>query len=185
MVSKLFTLLALPVIALCAPVNQSRATASLQAGKVNFYNNCPHSVSVQAFPGPGCSAGQGRTVAAGATWSDTLKECSGGNTALKVYKSGETKPMQFEYGLKDKMLWYDMSFIDCIKGTNDFSRCSGSAWAMRGNDKCHAWKCTGPDCCQQGYCDPYATAMAQQPTAGCGTSEGYSESQLGVIIELC
>ncbi|CAI6341340.1 unnamed protein product [Periconia digitata] len=184
MVSSIFTLLALPALALCAPA--TLVPRGVQAGKASFRNNCPYSVKVEAFPGSGCSSNPGATVASGSTWSDKLQDCSGGNTALKVYEDGKSKPMQFEYGISGGMLWYDMSFIDCISGSSDMSECAGTAWAMKGNDNCKAWQCNGPNCCEQGYCDPYATNMAEEPTAGCGAAEGITDSsQFGVVIDLC
>lgn len=172
---------------LSLPTNRTIVARDVQGGKVNFRNNCGFAVSVQPFPGGGCSVGSGGNVAAGSSWSDSMSECAGGNTALKVYKAGgsTSQPMQFEYGITNGMLWYDMSFIDCVKDGSDVSGCVGSAWAMRGNANCKAWSCSGPDCCQQGYCDPKASNLGEEPTSGCGKSEGYSTSDLGVSIDLC
>lgn len=96
-------------------------------------------------------------------------------------------PMQFEYGVRNGYLWYDMSFIDCIKEGHDFSACAGGGWAMGSEQKCTAFTCNGgEECCKQGYCDPYATGNAIQPNTGCGGDQGYTDSSaMGLTIELC
>src|SRR5262245_2009486 len=206
MVYSIFAFVALPAIALCAPHFQhrhlhsaqtasdtsaklisSRDTLTSTAGQVFFKNSCDYAVSVEPFPASGCSCGEGGEVAAGSSWNDTLTACAGGNTSLKVYRAGETAPMQFEYGLADSKVWYDMSFIDCVASGNDFSACAGSGWSMGSMSKCQTFNCTGgAECCQQGYCDPEATGVNPAPNAGCGPDQGYTDSsELGIVIELC
>ncbi|KAF1958009.1 hypothetical protein CC80DRAFT_38378 [Byssothecium circinans] len=205
MVRNIFTLLILPALALCAPqhrhakyhVSEDTAvtvgprsdvsTLKASSGRVTLKNNCDYKVSVKPFPGFGCSCGEGGDVEAGASWNDTLTDCAGGNTSLKVYKEGVSKPMQFEYGLSSNNVWYDMSFIDCVASGHDFSACAGGGWAMKANDKCHSYSCAGgAECCTQGYCDPEATGVDPAPNAGCGPDQGYTDSsELGLVIELC
>lgn len=181
--SSFMTLLLLPVLALSAPHVIRRGG---QGGQVSFKNSCSYDVKLDVLPGPGCSAGNGGTVKAGGSWTDTVTECSAGNTALKVYSDGADKPMQFEYGLANGNVWYDMSFIDCVSNGNDFSQCAGDSWAMSSNSKCAAYQCSGGEhCCTQGYCDPNANAVDPDPNAGCGSDQGYSPSDVGINIELC
>ncbi|KAF2646392.1 hypothetical protein P280DRAFT_512569 [Massarina eburnea CBS 473.64] len=163
------------------------STLSASSGQVLLKNNCNYTVSVQPYPGSGCSCGEGGDVEPGSTWNDTLSDCSGGNTSLKVYREEASTPMQFEYGLASNNVWYDMSFIDCVASGSDFSACAGGGWAMKANTNCHAYSCTGgSECCTQGYCDPEATGVDPAPNAGCGPDQGYTDSSdLGIVIELC
>jgi len=203
----ILSLLLLPALALGAPHVQRREykpsitttvatspvatatpsnTPSAKAGQVFFKNNCSYDVTVEPIPGPGCSAKSGSTVAAGSTWADQLTDCAAGNTALKVYKEGSTKPMQFEYGLQGGNVWYDMSFINCLAAGYDFSSCAGTGWSMSSMSNCKAYACSsGEFCCTQGYCDPDGSAVSPAPNCACGANEGYEESELGITIELC
>ncbi|KAJ4290563.1 hypothetical protein N0V90_010780 [Kalmusia sp. IMI 367209] len=196
----LLTLLLLPVLALGAPKPNWTATSATSApastsssspssgkgGQVFLKNSCSYEVTVDAIPGPGCSSGGSGTVSAGSTWTDTLADCSNGNTALKVYGNGSEKPMQFEYGLVGDTVWYDMSFIDCLTSTSDFSQCAGSSWSMGSVGSCPTYACKGgSECCTQGYCDPDASVIDPDPNAGCGAPQGYSTSDVGITIELC
>lgn len=208
MVSQIFTFFLLPALALCAPhvrhrhstqatsasseaapalAVMPRDTASGVGGQIHFKNSCSYAVTVKPFPGTGCECGEGGEVAAGSSWNDTLKTCAGGNTSLKVYRVGETAPMQFEYGLANSMVWYDMSFIDCVASGYDFSACAGEGWSMGSSANCPTFNCTGgAECCKQGYCDPDATGVIPAPNAGCGPGQGYTDySDLGITIELC
>ena len=195
----ILSLLALPALALCAPharhasqhapahVARSWSAPATSSGQVTFKNSCNYSVSVEEFAGPGCESNDAAKVAAGSSWNGTLAKCSTGNSVLKVAKEGSSTPMQFEYGVDSSNVWYDISFIDCVKSGYDFSACAGTSWAMASEPKCTTFSCSGgEECCAQGYCDPYATGQAQQPVAGCGSNQGYTDtSSLGVVIELC
>jgi hypothetical protein len=167
----------------------------VEPGAVYFKNSCNYAVSIEEFAGPGCECSEGTSVEAGSSWNDTLKTCSSGNRVLKVYKEGESAPMQFEYGVGTANVWYDMSFIDCVKNGDDFSACAGTGagegakagWAMTSEQDCHSFSCSGgQECCTQGYCDPYATGMDIQPNTGCGVDQGYTDpTAMGITIELC
>jgi hypothetical protein len=202
MVQARFITLLLPALALAAPWGESLAPApystaeaqpiststpstSPSAGKVTLTNNCDYDVTYNNMCPCGSSDGSG-TISAGATWSDSISDCSSGNTALKIYKDGTSKPMQFEYGLQSGNIWYDMSFIDCVSGADDFSQCAGAGWSMGAIGSCPTFACTGgSECCIQGYCDPTATAASEQPNAGCGSFQGYEVSEVGINIQLC
>lgn len=201
----ILSLLLLPALALCAPharhaqkhapapVARSWEPSTPAPGQVYFKNSCDYNVTIEEFAGPGCECSEGTDVEAGSSWNDTLKTCNSGNRVLKVYKEGETAPMQFEYGVDSSYVWYDMSFIDCVKDGYDFSACAGAGesatagWAMSSEKECHAFSCSGgEECCTQGYCDPYATGMSIQPNTGCGADQGYTDSSaMGITIELC
>jgi hypothetical protein len=195
----ILALFLLPALVLCAPhgkhghqhtsseVARSSFPSSGAPGEVHLINSCSYAVSVEELAGPGCDCNEGGQVAAGSSWNNTLQACSSGNRVLKVYREGETAPMQFEYGVDSSNVWYDMSFIDCVQSGYDFSACAGAGWAMRSESECHAFSCSGgEDCCTQGYCDPYATGMDIQPNTGCGADQGYTDSSaMGIIIELC
>ncbi|KAJ4355578.1 uncharacterized protein N0V89_003598 [Didymosphaeria variabile] len=205
MVSTSFITLLLPALALAAPWGRNHtgpaSTGAYSAGvahptgasfiprstggKVTLKNNCDYDVTYDNLCPCGTSDNSG-TISAGSTWTDSIADCGSGNTALKVYKDGSSKPMQFEYGLVSGNVWYDMSFIDCLSGSDDFSQCAGAGWSMGAIGSCPTYSCTGGShCCTQGYCDPTATAATEQPNAGCGTFQGYSVSDVGVSIELC
>ena len=191
--------LLIPALALCAPhARHGRQHASLEVarstvasgespGQVHLKNSCSYAVTVEEFAGPNCDCSEGAEIAAGSSWNDSLKPCNTGNRVLKVYRKGESTPMQFEYGVDSSNVWYDMSFIDCVKSGYDFSACAGNGWSMRSESECHAFSCTGgQECCTQGYCDPAATGMAIQPNTGCGADQGYTDSsKMGITIELC
>ncbi|KAK7192353.1 hypothetical protein DPSP01_004939 [Paraphaeosphaeria sporulosa] len=203
MVQTSFITLLLPALALAAPWAAPNAPASSAAystavaqptstslpsttgGKVTFKNNCDYDVTYEQLCPCGSSDGSG-TISAGATWSDSISDCSGGNTALKLFKDGGSKPMQFEYGIQSGNIWYDMSFIDCVSGSDDFSQCAGSAWSMGAADSCPTYSCSGgSECCIQGYCDPTASVASEQPVGACGANQGFSASSVGVSIEIC
>jgi len=204
----ILSLLLLPALALCAPharhasqhapaavVARSSTPSYTEPGLVYFKNSCDYAVSIEEFAGPGCDCADSTEVKSGSSWNDTLKTCDSGNRVLKVYKEGETAPMQFEYGIVSSYLWYDMSFINCVKDSYDFSACAGAGagdsasagWAMSSEKECEAYSCSGgEECCTQGYCDPYATGMSIQPNTGCGADQGYTDpSAMGITIELC
>lgn len=171
--------------AVAEPTSTSSSSTGNTGGKVTLKNNCDYDVTYEQLCPCGSSDGSG-TISAGSTWSDSMSDCSSGNTALKVYQDGSSKPMQFEYGLQSGNVWYDMSFIDCISGSDDFSQCAGSGWTMGAIGSCPTYACSGgAECCIQGYCDPTATAAPVQPNAGCGAFQGYSVSDVGISIELC
>lgn len=195
----ILSLLLLPALALCAPhvkhaqrhtprqISRPKTISETAPGQVYFKNSCDYAVSIEEFAGPGCDCAEGAEIEAGSSWNDTLQACDSGNRVLKVYKEGESKPMQFEYGVDSSYVWYDMSFIDCVQSGYDFSACAGESWAMSSEKECHSYSCSGgEECCTQGYCDPYATGMAIQPNTGCGADQGYTDaSAMGITIELC
>ncbi|KAF1970643.1 hypothetical protein BU23DRAFT_205847 [Bimuria novae-zelandiae CBS 107.79] len=187
MVQQSIIALLLPIIAFAAPQGYSSNPATtLVTGNtgVTFKNNCGYDVTYSVL-NP-CSSENSGTISAGSTWSGDLSDCSSGNTALKIYKDGSDKPMQFEYGLVNGNVWYDLSFVDCISGSDDFNQCAGAGWSMGSIGSCPTFACSGgSECCQQGYCDPYATAAALQPNAGCGAMQGYSLGELGVTMGIC
>ncbi|KAF2439183.1 hypothetical protein P171DRAFT_490617 [Karstenula rhodostoma CBS 690.94] len=171
--------------AVAEPTSTSSPSTGGSGGKVTLKNNCDYDVTYEQLCPCGSSDGSG-TISAGSTWSDSISDCAGGNTALKVYSASTSKPMQFEYGLQSGNIWYDMSFIDCISGSDDFSQCAGSAWSIGAVGTCQTYACSGgSECCIQGYCDPTASAAAVQPAFGCGAFQGYSVSEVGISIELC
>lgn len=178
------------VTATSAPAASAASSTSSSpratGGSVIFKNNCDYDVTYAQLCPCGSSDGSG-TISAGSTWSDSVSDCSSGNTALKIYKSGSSKPMQFEYGITSGNVWYDMSFIDCVSGGSDFSQCAGSAWAIStSGQSCAAYSCSGgSECCVQGYCDPTASAASQQPVGACGANQGLSTSSVDVTISLC
>ncbi|KAF2681436.1 hypothetical protein K458DRAFT_406437 [Lentithecium fluviatile CBS 122367] len=195
----ILALFLLPALALCVPharhaqkhsapvVARSSDSLSEYPGQVYLKNSCDYAISIEEFAGAGCDCSEGGTVEAGSSWNETLQACSSGNRVLKVYREGETSPMQFEYGVDGSNVWYDMSFIDCVKDGYDFSACAGEGWAMGSESNCKEFKCSGgEECCTQGYCDPYATGLTEQPVSGCGGDQGYTDSSaMGITIELC
>jgi len=183
MVSTSFITLLLPALALAAP--WGGLTTRSGGGMVTLTNNCDYDVTYENACPCGTSDGSG-TITAGSTWTDSLADCSSGNTALKIYANGGSSPMQFEYGIQSGNVWYDMSFINCVSGSDDFSQCAGSGWSMGSIGTCTTWACSGgSECCTEGYCDPTASAASQQPSAACGANQGYSVSDLGINIQLC
>lgn len=184
MVQTSFLALLLPALAVAAPFAGS-GSLSASGGKVTLKNNCDYDVTYENVCPCGSSDEKG-TIKAGSNWSDSLSECGSGNTALKIFSENATKPMQFEYGIVSGNVWYDMSFINCLTGSDDFSQCAGSGWSMGATGSCPTYSCTGgAECCTQGYCDPTATAAKEQPNSACGSNQGYAMSDVGVSIELC
>ncbi|KAF9736476.1 hypothetical protein PMIN06_006603 [Paraphaeosphaeria minitans] len=171
--------------AVAEPTSTSPPSTGGTGSKVTLKNNCDYDVTYDQLCPCGSSDGSG-TISAGSTWSDSISDCTGGNTALKLFKDGGSKPMQFEYGLQSGNVWYDMSFIDCVSGSDDFSQCAGSAWSMSAVGSCPSYSCSGgSECCIQGYCDPTASAASEQPVGACGVNQGLSASSVDISIELC
>ena len=163
---------------------QPTSAPSTGGSGVTLHNNCGYDVTYDLVEP--CGGSKSGSISAGSTWTDSLTDCSSGNSALKLYGNGSNKPMQFEYGLVNGNVWYDMSFIDCISGSDDFSQCVGSGWSMGSIGSCPTYSCSGgSECCIQGYCDPTATAASEQPAAGCGAYQGYSLSDLGITMGIC
>lgn len=191
MVQNILITLLLPVLALGAPtsvsapaINSLSSRSAANPGGVFLKNNCGYDVTY-AVMNP-CGGSDSGTISAGSSWDGTLTSCSSGNTALKIYKDGSNKPMQFEYGLINGNVWYDMSFIDCVSGSDDFSQCAGAGWSMGCIGDCPTFSCSGgSECCTQGYCDPTASAVDPDPNAGCGEMQGYSVADLGVTMSIC
>lgn len=171
-------------VASSAPASTPSSSPSTGASGVTLHNNCGYDVTYDVLDP--CGSGNSGTIAAGSAWTGALTDCSSGNSALKLYGNGSNKPMQFEYGIVNGNVWYDMSFIDCISGTDDFSQCVGTGWSMGAIGSCPTYSCSGgSECCIQGYCDPTATAAPEQPNAGCGAFQGYSLSDLSITMGIC
>jgi hypothetical protein len=174
-------------------------------------NSCSYTVYVRSTPGPGCppsDAGGSRTNP-GTIWHEKAADCGGGNTSLKIYKedmpqSDENEPLQIEYGKRDGKMWYNLSYINCVRNNGtDLSGCVGwdGGIQMKSNGACPTITCEAKgQCCVTGYCDPYGLQakgpdglgkLNTQPVAACTAEDAgvghftTSFEQLGVAIELC
>jgi hypothetical protein len=178
--------------------------------KATILNSCPYAIFILSVPGQNCGPQTGPSaIPPHSTWSETVLDCPlSGNTAVKIYKADpstthstqdENPPLQFEYGKKAKLMWYDISFIDCEKrlggnkGGLDFTNCATFEGGMQFGPGvgCVTVKCeAGGDCCKSAYCDPYGEAARKasgnEPTAGC-TPEvaGTTWEAFGTSGEVC
>ncbi|KAJ4290598.1 hypothetical protein N0V90_010816 [Kalmusia sp. IMI 367209] len=143
---------ALPILAaaICeAPDYFHKVTTTPNKGSVK--NSCNYDVYIDSV---GCGEdGKHELIAAGGTWSEDLRSCNEGSVVYKVTKgSAPSKPVQFEVAVKDGYIYYDISFLDCMRpNTTDLSGCpgwEGGVQCVPGKKGCAVYVC-GP----REYCD--------------------------------
>jgi hypothetical protein len=162
------------------------------AGSASVVNSCDYPVYILSAGNPSCDPGQERQlIAAKSTYTEKMRKCAEGGISLKVAKADNMlQPMQFEYTVssKENALYYDISYLDCMKNANgeqDLSACAGhdggtqAAGGASNDPACNDYHCLANEWCdKQAYVVPEFGYLPDAPVGRCDVDKG-------IAFELC
>ncbi|KAF1994915.1 hypothetical protein P154DRAFT_612566 [Amniculicola lignicola CBS 123094] len=184
----------LPMLTLSHPLTHGQPSPFKKLtpypGKISVFNNCPQDFNLWSIPNPDSSTPI--TLPAGYVYIEhprTGPNNTGGISIKITSSSADTLAAphtQLEYTLADNKVWYDISFIDCVKKTvagepSDGSECPGHGEGVQvvGGGKCEMLACQGGEYCpEEAYFEPEGGYKPISPNKACGVEEG-------VAFELC
>jgi hypothetical protein len=135
------------------------------AGKAIIANRCNYDIWVQPVHSP--NWGAVRRIPARSKWSEPF---SGAPTSTKISKTASIqagKHTQFEYAISNNQIWYDISFVDCVKG-GWAGNCPGHAEGL--GVYANNGRCGKIDCRPNDYC-PTQAYYVDQPLIKLGIRE--------------
>ncbi|KAJ4289862.1 hypothetical protein N0V90_011195 [Kalmusia sp. IMI 367209] len=146
-------------------------------GKAILGNRCDHDIWVWSVDGKGSSPAI--RVPARSHYSEHYREpCEGCGVSFKVSNTDQLqagKQTQFEYAIKNNILYYDISFVDCAKGKSA-DDCPGHHNGLgidSPNGACKPVNCPpGKYCPTQSYYvdQPLIKLGIAEPVFGCGSA---------------
>jgi hypothetical protein len=140
--------------------------ATLAVGrKAIIANRCNYDIWVQPVHGP--QWGGLVKIPARHKWSEPLSDAP---TSMKISRTSSIVPgkhTQFEYAINSNQIWYDISFVDCARGSSA-SNCPGhtdglGVYANNG-------RCGKIECAPNSYC-PTQAYYVDQPLIKLGIKE--------------
>jgi hypothetical protein len=152
-------------------------------------NSCVYPVYIWSDGHPSCEgpAAKCKLIEANGTHIERLRTCAEGGISLKVSKDqSAVAPMQFEYTVwpDHVMVSYDISYLNCMKNSNnekDLSGCAGHDGGIQavGGGDCEDFACAaGQWCNQKAYVIPEFGYLPDAPVGGCTVDKG-------IAFELC
>ncbi|KAH8725776.1 hypothetical protein GQ44DRAFT_680477 [Phaeosphaeriaceae sp. PMI808] len=157
-------------------------------------NSCAYPVYIWSV-GPGDCEGpeakskvfetRGMYIEANGTYVESLRKCMDGGISLKISKTeDDSRPMQFEYAVNNTMVWYDISYLNCMKNTKGEKDLSGCAGHEGGIQAVGSGDCPQYHCLADQWCDTKAYVVAEFDYKP-GAPVGACSVDKGIAFELC